>query len=138
LSGGLDSSLPAAVAEPPLPAFTINSGTMDYTDSLIVNSDDGPFARQVGVAFGHPHFEVTPPDYATALQRALWANDQIVASEQAVSQNLVAEAAAPHCKARFLRPSGVFCPKLRRPAGVQNPTRRPVSISGRDGRRCTP
>gem|GEM_PF-5044876 len=60
LSGGLDSSLPAAVAEPPLPAFTINSGTMDYTDSLIVNSDDGPFARQVAVAFRSSSFRSHP------------------------------------------------------------------------------
>ena len=99
LSGGIDSSLLAALAEAPLPAFTINYGAMDYTDSLIVNSDDVPFARQVAAAFGHPHFEVTPVDYATALQRSLWANDQIAAWEQEVSQNLLAEAAAPHCKA---------------------------------------
>ena len=99
LSGGVDSSLLAALAEPPLPAFTINYGAMDYTDSLIVNSDDVPFARQVAAAFGHPHFEVTPPDYEAALLRTLRANDQIAAWEQEVSQNLLAEAAAVHCKA---------------------------------------
>ena len=99
LSGGLDSSLLAALADRPLPSFTIDYGPMDYTDSLIVNSDDVPFARQVAATFGHPHFVVTPPDYAAALQRTLWANDQIAAWEQEVSQNLLAEAAAPHCKA---------------------------------------
>ena len=99
LSGGLDSSLLAALADRPLPSFTIDYGTLDYTDSLIVKSDDVPFARQVAIAYGHPHFVVTPSDYAAALQRTLAANDQIAAWEQEVSQNLLAEAAAPHCKA---------------------------------------
>jgi asparagine synthase (glutamine-hydrolysing) len=99
LSGGVDSSLLAALAEPGLPAFTIDYGAMDYSDSLIVRSDDVPFARQAAEATGHPLTLVGPGDYEAALRRTLWANDQIAAWEQEVSQNLLAEAARPHGKA---------------------------------------
>jgi asparagine synthase (glutamine-hydrolysing) len=99
LSGGVDSSLLAALAEPPLPAFTIDYGAMDYSDSLIVKSDDVPFSKQAAEAAGHPLTLVSPDDYEAALRRTLWANDHIAAWEQEVSQNLLAEAAAPHCKA---------------------------------------
>jgi asparagine synthase (glutamine-hydrolysing) len=99
LSGGVDSSLLAALAEPGLPAYTIDYGAMDYSDSLIVKSDDVPFAKQAAEATGHSLTLVSPACYEDALQRTLWANDQIAAWEQEVSQNLLAEAAAPHCKA---------------------------------------
>lgn len=99
LSGGVDSSLLAALADPPLPAFTIDYGSMDYSDSLIVKSDDVPFAKQAAEATGHPLTLVSPADYEAALRRTLWANDQIAAWEQEVSQNLLAEVARPRCKA---------------------------------------
>lgn len=99
LSGGVDSSLLAALAEPGQPAFTIDYGAMDYSDSLIVKSDDVPFAKQAAEATGHPLTLVSPTDYEAALQRTLRANDHIAAWEQEVSQNLLAEAAAAHCKA---------------------------------------
>ena len=99
LSGGVDSSLLAALAEPGQPAFTIDYGAMDYSDSLIVKSDDVPYARQAAEATGHPLTLVSPADYEAALQRTLRANDHIAAWEQEVSQNLLAEAAAAHTKA---------------------------------------
>ncbi len=100
LSGGVDSSLLAALAEPGLPAFTIDYGAMDYADSLIVKSDDVPYAKQVAAATGHPLTLVSTADYGEALQRTLGANDQIAAWEQEVSQYLLAEAAhRQRCKA---------------------------------------
>jgi asparagine synthase (glutamine-hydrolysing) len=96
LSGGVDSSLLAALAPRPLPAFTIQypNHPDQFRGSLIVNSDDVPFARQAAALFHLPHTIVRPVDFATALERTCWTNDLIAAWEQEVSQNLLAEAAA--------------------------------------------
>ena len=101
LSGGVDSSLLATLAPAPMPAFTIDYDLRPehFEDSLIVRSDDVPFARQVAARHRHPHHIVTPPNFDTALERTLRTNDLIAAWEQEVSQNLLAAAAAPHVKA---------------------------------------
>ena len=101
LSGGVDSSLMAALAPAPMPAFTIDYGHSPehFQDSLIVRSDDLPFARRVAALHSHPHHVVDAPDFDAALERTLRANDLIAAWEQEVSQNLLAAAAAPHVKA---------------------------------------
>lgn len=101
LSGGVDSSLLAALAPEPLPAFTIQypNKAEHFADSLIVTSDDVPFARQVAERFAHPLRIIAPADFAAALLRTLRTNDLIAAWEQEVSQNVLAEAAARHVKA---------------------------------------
>lgn len=101
LSGGVDSSLLAALAPAPLPAFTIDypHGPADYADSLIVTSDDVPFARQVAARYRHSHHLVTPDAFPAALARTLATNDLICAWEQEVSQNVLAAAAARQVKA---------------------------------------
>jgi asparagine synthase (glutamine-hydrolysing) len=102
LSGGVDSSLIAAIAQKP--AWTIsyeNEDRADYAASLIVKSPDRPYAERVAARHGLDHriVHVTPTCYEAALQRTLHANDLICAWEQEVSQQLLAEAAAPHVKA---------------------------------------
>ena len=108
LSGGLDSSLLAAIAqrhcEGPLPAWTISyagEATADYSRSLIVRSADSPFAQRVAARLGCAHHivHVDEDRYEAALVRTLRANDLICAWEQEVSQQLLAEAASPHVKA---------------------------------------
>lgn len=101
LSGGVDSSLLAALAPSPSPAFTIDYALKPthFHSSLIVRDDDLPHARRVADLFGHPHHTVAAPRYEAALRRTLHANDLIAAWEQEVSQNLLAEAAAPRVKA---------------------------------------
>ncbi len=101
LSGGVDSSLIAALAPAPMPAFTIDYDLHPehFENSLIVRSDDLPFARQVAARHHHPHNAVKVPDFDAALERTLRTNDLIAAWEQEVSQNLLAAAAAPHVKA---------------------------------------
>jgi asparagine synthase (glutamine-hydrolysing) len=96
LSGGVDSSLLAALAPRPMPAFTIQypGQPSDYTGSLIVTSDDVPFAVETASRFGHPHHLVSPADFEASLMRTLWTNDLIAAWEQEVSQNELALAAA--------------------------------------------
>jgi asparagine synthase (glutamine-hydrolysing) len=101
LSGGVDSSLLAALVPKPLPAFTIDydHGPEHFVDSLIVKSDDVPFARKVATRYRHPLHLVNSPNFEAALMRTLQTNDLIAAWEQEVSQNLLAEAAAPIVKA---------------------------------------
>jgi len=101
LSGGVDSSLIAALAPKPMPAFTVTyeHGPEHYVDSLIVKSDDVPFARKVASRFRHPFHLVNPPNFEAVLLRTLQTNDLIAAWEQEVSQNVLAEAAAASVKA---------------------------------------
>lgn len=101
LSGGVDSSLLAALAPEPLPAFTIRypHRAEHYRNALIVTSDDLPFARRVAEMFAHPHHIVSPSNFGEALERTLRTNDLIAAWEQEVSQNVLAHAASAHVKA---------------------------------------
>ncbi|HLK65601.1 MAG TPA: asparagine synthase (glutamine-hydrolyzing) [Bryobacteraceae bacterium] len=108
LSGGVDSSLLAAIAQShssqPVPAWTISySGedTVDYSRSLIVRSPDLPFAERVASQCGCAHTVVRVDEarYEAALLRTLHTNDLISAWEQEVSQHILAETAAPHVKA---------------------------------------
>jgi asparagine synthase (glutamine-hydrolysing) len=98
LSGGVDSSLIAALVPHPLPAFTIcyPNHPDQFRNSLIVNSDDVPFARRAAALFHLRHSLVRPSDFAATLARTCKTNDLIAAWEQEVSQNLLAEAAARH------------------------------------------
>ncbi len=108
LSGGVDSSLLAAVAQrhtaTPLTAWTISyegEQTVDYSRSLIVRSADKNFAAKVARDHGCVHSLVAVDEacYEAALLRTLRANDLICAWEQEVSQQLLAEAAAKQVKA---------------------------------------
>jgi asparagine synthase (glutamine-hydrolysing) len=108
LSGGVDSSLLAALAErhsaTPLAAWTIayaGEHGVDYSQSLIVRSPDLPFAARVAARHGLDHSIVEVDDdlYDSALVRTLRANDLICAWEQEVSQQLLAQAASARVKA---------------------------------------
>jgi asparagine synthase (glutamine-hydrolysing) len=108
LSGGVDSSLLAALAQrystQPLPAWTISYAgehTANYSQSLIVKSADLPFAERVAARHGCDHSVVAIDEerYEQALLRTLRTNDLICAWEQEVSQFLLAEAAATRVKA---------------------------------------
>jgi asparagine synthase (glutamine-hydrolysing) len=102
LSGGVDSSLIAAIAQKP--AWTIaydGEDGADYARSLIVKSADRPFAERVAARHGFRHsiVRVEGARYEQALARTLRNNDLICAWEQEVSQDLLAEAAAKEVKA---------------------------------------
>lgn len=101
LSGGVDSSLIAALAPSPMPVFTIDYGLPpdSFEDSLIVRSDDVPFAHQVAERYGHSFHPVRPLSFDAALESTLRTNDLIAAWEQEVSQNLLASAASTYVKA---------------------------------------
>jgi asparagine synthase (glutamine-hydrolysing) len=106
LSGGIDSSLMAASARQAaghsLRAWTIDyEGQHDYTDSLIVKSDDVPYASRVAASLGLTHevVRVRASAYSDAMRQALWTNDLISAWEQEVSQYQLAAAASRECKA---------------------------------------
>lgn len=102
LSGGVDSGVLAAAAQRyvpvPMRSWTIDyEGQSDagYADSLIVRSDDVPFAEAVANRFGlaHTTLKVPAAEYEFLLLRSLRTNDLIAAWEQEVSQNVLAEAA---------------------------------------------
>ena len=102
LSGGVDSSLIAAIAR--RPAWTIaynGEDTVDYSRSLIVKSADRPYAQRVAASHGIPHsiLNVDADLYQQSLPRTLRNNDLIAAWEQEISQDLLAQAAAKEVKA---------------------------------------
>jgi asparagine synthase (glutamine-hydrolysing) len=108
LSGGVDSSLLAALAQRhsrhPVRAWTIafaGEEAADYASSLIVKSSDRPYAEQAAAACGcrHSVVHVDEEAFDTALGETLRTNDLISAWEQEISQYLLAQAAAREVKA---------------------------------------
>ncbi len=104
LSGGLDSTLIAALADKKLKTWTIRyegQTDSDYEKSLIVKSDDFKFAIQAGQEFGHDFHEVNvgQDEYSNLLIQTLQRNDLISAWEQEVSQFSLAQTAVKKVKA---------------------------------------
>lgn len=108
LSGGLDSSAVAGVAArslpAPPPAYTIEFEDMagfDYAHSMIVVSDDLPFAALAARHAGVPlrRVPVARADLAVDLERLALANDALPAWEQELAQHHLARAAAEDVKA---------------------------------------
>jgi asparagine synthase (glutamine-hydrolysing) len=110
LSGGLDSTLigglaRAAGAKPP--SFIIRfegHDSYDYARSLIVVSDDHPFAMQAAIELELPHEQVTPSRSTLAhdLQHLARYNDALPAWEQELAQHHLAQAASKHVKAALV------------------------------------
>jgi asparagine synthase (glutamine-hydrolysing) len=106
-SGGLDSTLIgslARAADATPPCFTIRfkgHDAYDYTRSLIVASDDQPFAEQAANALGLPREDVIPARSALAhdLQQLAAQNDALPAWEQELAQHHLARAASKRLKA---------------------------------------
>lgn len=103
LSGGLDSTLLAALARRSSPpAFTIafpEQERYDYTRSRIVISDDGPFARQAAGELGLEQELVYVERNAADLAALAAQNDALPAWEQELAQHHLARAAARRVKA---------------------------------------
>jgi asparagine synthase (glutamine-hydrolysing) len=107
LSGGLDSTILAALARragATPRGFTVRfqeQASYDYARSLIVTSDDTPFARLAAERLALPADEV-PVDRAglpADLAHLAAHNDALPAWEQEIAQHHLARAAARHCKA---------------------------------------
>lgn len=99
LSGGLDSTAIAALADRELRAYSIAFAGMreyDYARSTIVVSDDTEYVdiavRATGVDWRAVH--APPGDLAADLQRIATSNDALPAWEQEVAQDRLARAAA--------------------------------------------
>lgn len=108
LSGGLDSSLIAAIAArhatEPVQAYTISfeqHESIDFDPATIVNSDDLPFARDLARQLGLPFHETQArhPSLAESLRLLARINDRIPAWEQEFSQHFLASAASSRLKA---------------------------------------
>jgi asparagine synthase (glutamine-hydrolysing) len=107
LSGGLDSTLIGALAaragaRPQ--AFTIAfSGhkRYDYATSLIVHSDDQPFAELASSQLGLPRIDIVPEraGFSESLRRVAAQNDALPAWEQELAQHHLAQAAVSRVKA---------------------------------------
>jgi asparagine synthase (glutamine-hydrolysing) len=111
LSGGLDSTLVAAVAarSAPQPPRTLTiafdgQADYDYARSRIVISDDGPFARLAAERLGLPHERVHVPTASIedALPELSRIDDAVPAWEQQLAQHHLARAAARHERAMLV------------------------------------
>ncbi len=104
LSGGLDSTLIGALSPKCRKAWTLdfeNNSDSDYQESLIVKSQDLPFAIRAAQELKHNLNIVSVNDglFAESLERTLTTNDLICAWEQEVSQQVLSQAAAQSVKA---------------------------------------
>ncbi len=106
LSGGLDSTLVAACAVPKgvTCAYTIGfegQSQFDYARSIMVKSDDQPFAVEAAGALGLEHRIVTVSRSSLADDLRVLAvqNDAIPAWEQELAQHYLARAAAKDYRA---------------------------------------
>ena len=108
LSGGLDSSLIAAIAARHAgyspKAYTITFAQHDqihFDPATIVNSDDLPFARELGGLLGLPFREVpaTYPSLPGMLQQLALINDRVPVWEQEFAQHFLSRSAAQEVKA---------------------------------------
>jgi len=104
VSGGLDSTAIAAVARRELgvlPAFTITfEGQETWSDSVLVVSNDTPFARAAARDLELAHHEVAFDHAALASELAAIArvDDALPAWEQELSQRALARVASAHVK----------------------------------------
>ena len=107
LSGGLDSSLIAAIAAkqatPPSAAFSIaftNHKDLHFDPSTIVNSDDLPYAFELAQQLGLPLQPITAhhPSLFDSLNQLSIINDRIPAWEQEISQHFLSREASKHVK----------------------------------------
>lgn len=107
LSGGLDSTLIAAIAQEHsrtrLPAYTINfsgQAAYDYARSSIVLSDDTPYACAAAAQLGLQHelVDVSNDAVLNSVNAVAGINDLLPAWEQELAQHHLARAASRHCK----------------------------------------
>jgi asparagine synthase (glutamine-hydrolysing) len=107
LSGGLDSTLIGAVAARAgaMPqAFTIafaGHDRYDYAASLIVASDDQPFAELASSQLGLARIDITPAHdgFGASVRQVAAQNDALPAWEQELAQHHLARAACGRVKA---------------------------------------
>lgn len=108
LSGGLDSSLLAAIAAKhspsPPPVFSITfeeHSSIHFNPNTIVNSDDLPYASELATKLQCPFYQATASSVPLSERLKLLAqiNDRIPAWEQEFSQHALSFAARDHCKA---------------------------------------
>jgi asparagine synthase (glutamine-hydrolysing) len=107
LSGGLDSTFIGALAKEAgatPPSFTLafeGHATYDYAASLIVDSDDQPFAELASTQLALPRTDVVPPrsTFADSVRDVASQNDALPAWEQEVAQHHLARAASHRVKA---------------------------------------
>jgi asparagine synthase (glutamine-hydrolysing) len=107
LSGGLDSTVIGALAtkagatpEGFTIAFAGHEG-YDYAASLIVDSDDQPFAELASSQLRLPRMDVMPSreDFSESLRQVASQNDALPAWEQELAQHHLAQAAGSRVKA---------------------------------------
>lgn len=108
LSGGFDSTLITALAvrslkEKPT-AYTIHFSDqrdVNYSNSMMIKSDDIPFAKEAAQTFGIKHRIVKPEreNLIDRLQKLATTNDALPAWEQEFAQQALAEAASKDYKA---------------------------------------
>ncbi|RCU52927.1 asparagine synthase (glutamine-hydrolyzing) [Corallincola holothuriorum] len=108
LSGGLDSTLISAIANKaapqPLACFSIrfaDHGKIDYANSLIVSSDDMPFARSAAQEIGlrQQIVDVDEQQIAKSFSELTAVNDALPAWEQEFAQFHLARVAGAQFKA---------------------------------------
>ncbi len=107
LSGGLDSTLIGALAKQAgatPQSFTLafeGHATYDYAASLIVGSDDQPYAELASTHLGLPRTDVVPlrATFADSVRDVATQNDALPAWEQEVAQHHLARAASRRVKA---------------------------------------